>query len=120
MPEPKEIQRNDLPSPVQGRERATAEAAEEAARETARITLILTVEDGRSLRYTEGSGELILPQPVTVVSVRTDKDPGLRFALYRNRTAWTKPFYEADATPQEQPIEGGDGTVTVTVWPLRR
>ena len=87
---------------------------------TARITLILTLEDGRSLRYAEGHGELILPQAVTVVSVRTDKEPGLRFALYRNRTVWEKPFYEADATPKEQSVEGGHGTVTVTVRPLRR
>jgi hypothetical protein len=120
MTEPIEIQRSDLPSSVEGREQATAPAAEGTARETARITLILTVDDERSLRYTEGSGEFILPRPVTVVSVRTDKEPGLRFALYRDRTVWTRPFYEADATPQEQPIEGGEGTVTVTVRPLPR
>lgn len=105
---------------VQGRELATAQAAEEAAWLRARTTLILTAEDGRSLRHTEGYGELILPQPVTFVSVRTDKEPGLRFALYRSRAITiTTPFYEADATPQERPIEGGDGTVAVTVWPLR-
>jgi hypothetical protein len=105
---------------VQGRARAAASAAKEDARRAARITLILTTEDGGSLRHTEGHGELILPQPVTFVRVRTDKEPGLRFALYRNRAITAKPFYEAEATPKEQPIEGGDGTVTVTVWPLRR
>jgi hypothetical protein len=119
------MQRSDHPGPdeedtVQGREGAAGQAAEEAAGPPAKVTLILTVEDGRALHYTEGYGEFVLPQPLTFVSVRTDKEPGLRFALYRSRAITAKPFYEADATPQEQPIKGGDGTVTVTMWPRRR